>query len=57
MRFRESPKGGIRSGADVYLVIAEAVSDGDKVLFPGGQINNFRVLRIDRLTGKVEYYR
>lgn len=52
-----SPKGGIRSGADVYLVIAEAVSDGDKVLFPGGQINNFRVLRIDRLTGKVEYYR
>ena len=52
-----SPKGGIRSTADVYLVIAEAVSDGSKLLYPGGEINNFRVLKINRLTGKVEYHR
>ena len=52
-----SPKGGIRSSADVYLVVAEAVSDGNNVLYPGGQINNFRVLKINRLTGKVEYHR
>ena len=52
-----SSKGGIRSTADVYIVIAEAMLNGGKVIFPGGQINNFRVLKINRLTGKVEYHR
>ena len=52
-----SPKGGIRSNADIYFVIAEAAIDGDRVLYPGGQINNYRVLKINRLTGKVEYHR
>ena len=52
-----SPKGGIRSTADVYLVVAEAMLDGEKVLYPGGQAHNFKVLKINRLTGKVEYHR
>lgn len=52
-----SPRGGVRSTADVYLVIAEAMVDSGNVLYPGGQINNFRVLKINRLTGKVEYHR
>lgn len=53
-----SPKGGIRSTADVYLVIAEAmISDDNKVIYPGGELHNFRVLKINRLTGKVEYHR
>ena len=52
-----SPKGGIRSTADVYLVVAEAMLDGGKVLYPGGQAHNFKVLKINRLTGKVEYHR
>ena len=52
-----APKGGIRSTADVYFVIAEAMVEGDKVFYPGGQCHNFRVLKINRLTGKVEYHR
>lgn len=52
-----SPKGGIRSTADVYLVVAEAMLDGSNVLYPGGTLHNFRVLKINRLTGKVEYHR
>ncbi|MBE6384654.1 MAG: hypothetical protein E7048_03205 [Lentisphaerae bacterium] len=52
-----SPKGGIRSSSDVYLVVAEAMNNDEKVIFPGGELNNYRVLRINRLTGKVEYHR
>lgn len=52
-----SPNGNVRSSADVYLVVAEAMSDGAALIFPGGAAYNFRALKINRVTGKVEYYR
>ncbi len=52
-----SPKGNIRSTSDVYLVVAEAMNDGGRLVFPGGGVYNYRVLKINRITGKVEYYR
>lgn len=55
-----SPKGGVRSAGDVYLVIHEAMRMPEgALLYPGGgtQFTNFRVLKINRLTGKVEYHR
>lgn len=52
-----SPNGNIRSSDDVYLVVAEAMNDGSSLIFPGGAIHNYRVLKVNRVTGKVEYYR
>ena len=52
-----SPNGNVRSTADVYLVIAEAMVSGNQLIFPGGAVHNYRVLKINRVTGKVEYYR
>ena len=57
-----SPKGGIRSAGDVYLIVHEAMKNRDTdgtFLFPGGgvEFNNYRILKIDRLTGKVRYHR
>lgn len=52
-----SPNGNIRSTDDVYLVVAEAMDNGASLIFPGGAVHNYRVLKINRITGKVEYYR
>ena len=52
-----SPNGNVRSTADIYLVIGEAMNNGSTLVFPGGGVYNFRVLKINRITGKVEYYR
>ena len=52
-----SPNGNIRSTSDVYLVVAEAMASGNQLVFPGGAVHNYRVLKINRVTGKVEYYR
>ena len=52
-----SPNGNVRSSDDVYLVVAEAMNDGSSLIFPGGAIHNYRVLKVNRVTGKVEYYR
>ena len=52
-----SPLGNIRSKRDVYLVVAEAFRNGDSLVFPGGGAYNFRALKINRLTGNVEYVR
>ena len=55
-----SPGGSMRSAGDVYLVIHEAMVMPDgSLLYPGGgvQFSNFLVLKINRLTGKVEYHR
>lgn len=51
-----SPNGNVRSTADVYLVIGEAMNNGSTLVFPGGGVYNFRVLKINRITGKVEYF-
>ena len=51
-----SPDGNIRSTADVYLVIGEAMNNNSTLVFPGGAVYNFRVLKINRITGKVEYF-
>ena len=51
-----SPNGNIRSTADVYLVIGEAKNNNSTLVFPGGAVYNFRVLKINRITGKVEYF-
>ena len=55
-----APDGSVCSAGDVYLVIHEAMklSDGSFV-YPGGgvEFRNFRVLKVNRLTGKVEYHR
>lgn len=50
------PKGGLNSKSDVYFVVAEAMKNGDDLIYPNGGYN-YRILRVDRLTGKVEYYR
>ena len=55
-----SPKGGIRSTENVYLVVAEAVLNNGALFYPGGNGSgsyNWVALKINRLTGKVEYYR
>ena len=51
-----SPKGSMRNTKEVYLVVAEAMVNGGSFLFPGGGVHNFRVLRVDHVTGRVEYY-
>ena len=53
-----SPKGGIcsKSTKNVYFLVAEAYPNGDKWLFPSGKIFNYRVLEVNRLTGKVRHF-
>ena len=53
-----SPNGNMRSKKDVYLVVGEAMVNGDKLIFPGGGdagAHNFRALKINKITGRVEY--
>lgn len=55
-----APDGSVCSAGDIYLVIHEAMKTSDgSFVFPGGgvEFRNFRVLKINRLTGKVEYHR
>lgn len=59
-----SPNGNMRNQNDIYLVVAEAMVNGtgstSKLIFPGGGdagAHNFRALRINHITGRVEYYR
>ena len=55
-----SPNGNMRSNAkEVYLVVGEAMVNGDKLIFPGGGdagAHNFRALKINKFTGRVEYF-
>ena len=54
-----SPYGGIFSNQDLRLVIAEAVPNGNAIVYPTadsiGPVNCV-VLQINRFTGRVEYY-
>ena len=55
-----SPNGNMRNQKDIYLVVAEAMVNGGKLIFPGGGdagAHNFRALRINHVTGRVEYFR
>ena len=55
-----SPNGNMRNQKDIYLVVAEAMINGSKLIFPGGGdagAHNFRALKINHITGRVEYYR
>jgi len=55
-----SPNGNMRNQNDIRLVVAEAMINGGKLIFPGGGdagAHNFRVLTINHVTGRVEYYR
>ena len=54
-----SPKGGMRSTSDVYLVVAEAMLNNNVLFYPGGNGSgsyNWVALKVNRLTGKVEYH-
>ena len=54
-----SPNGGVftKNTNNVYLLLAEAYDNGGKWLFPNNGIHNFRVLEINRITGKVRHFR
>lgn len=53
-----SPYGGVKGNEDLRFVIAEAIPNGDNLLFPSRDNagpTNYRVLNLNRFTGKVDY--
>lgn len=53
-----SPYGGVKGNEDLRFVIAEAIPNGDNLLFPSRDNNgptNYLVLNLNRFTGKVDY--
>ena len=53
-----SPCGGVKGNEDLRFVIAEAIPNGDNLLFPSRDNNgptNYLVLNLNRFTGKVDY--
>lgn len=55
-----SPYGGLKSDQDLRLVIAEALPSGNSLVFPSrdsaGHPTNWKMLSINKFTGRVEYY-
>ncbi|WP_303056083.1 pilus assembly FimT family protein [Victivallis vadensis] len=54
-----SPYGGIVGGKSLRLVIAEALINGNKFIFPSRDTTgptNFLILEINRFSGRVRYY-
>ncbi len=55
-----SPYGGLVGDQDLRLVIAEAVPNGDTIVYPtkdaDGNPVNWKMLAINKFTGRVEYY-
>ena len=51
------PRGNVRTTEDLYLVIAEGSVNGTSLVFPGGGAYNCRALKVNHVTGRVEYYR
>lgn len=52
------PKGNVRTTEDLYLVIAEGAVNGTSLVFPGGGgAYNCRALKVNHVTGRVEYHR
>ena len=56
-----NPYGGIEGGAKLYLLVSEALIDGTSVIYPTAQspgdnsTANYRVLKVNNLTGRVEF--
>ena len=53
-----SPYGGIKSSEDLRFVVAEAIPNGNELLFPSRGSDgptNYLVLNLNRITGKVDY--
>ena len=47
--------GGVVSDSKLYLIVSEAVVDGTDIKYPNPNMN-FKVLKINNLTGRVEFY-
>lgn len=53
-----SPYGGIKNSEDLRFVVAEAIPNGNELLFPSRGSDgptNYLVLNLNRITGKVDY--
>lgn len=55
-----TPYGGITAGNKLYLVVSETAANGDDISYPStgtsGETANYFVLKVNNLTGRVEYY-
>lgn len=56
-----SQYGGVESTSKLYLLVSEAVVDGDDIRYPtagkagNGRTSNYKVLKVNNLTGRVEF--
>ena len=56
-----SPYGAVESSSKLYLLVSEAVIDGDDIKYPtagktgSGRTSNYKVLKVNNLTGRVEF--
>ena len=57
-----TPYGGIAGGKKLFLLVSEAVVEGDSISYPtagtqgSNRTSNYKVLKINNLTGRVEFY-
>lgn len=57
-----TPYGGTVSSSKLFLLVSEAVIKGDNVTYPTagtvgeGRTSNYKVLKVNNLTGRVEFY-
>ena len=57
-----TPSGGIDGQNNLFLLVSEASVDGDAVRYPtaktvgDGRTSNYKVLKVNKLTGRVEFY-
>ena len=57
-----TPYGGVVGSSKFYLLISEAIVEGDAITYPtkngtdSNRTSNYRVLRVNNLTGRVEFY-
>ena len=56
-----TPYGGVVGSSKYYLLVSEAIVEGDAITYPtanttgGNRTSNYRVLRVNNLTGRVEF--
>jgi len=57
-----TPYGGVVGGKKLFLLVSEAVVEGDDIKYPtagtlgSNRTSNYKVLKINNLTGRVEFY-
>ena len=57
-----TPYGGVVGGSKIYMLVSEAVIEGDDVRYPTAgtsgdkRTSNYKVLKLNNLTGRVEFY-